>query len=130
MPNITTANAQAWAETTKLDLPSQLDQELETQLSDEVFGRLGMDKPETPDDTPGILRSVIAMRYVSAYIDKVYAEDDVENRYAMALFARSERLLEGVINGSIGLPDHDRDTGPSSYPTDNEEPAFTMGQIF
>lgn len=131
MPNITAVNAQAWMESTKLSFAEEIDGELETQLADEVYGRLDRPKDESPTATPGILRSIIGMRYASTFIERAYSEDDESSRYARMLWARSERLLEGVIDGSISLgPDEDRDTGPSVYPTDDMEPSFTMGQIF
>lgn len=131
MPNITAANAQGWLEPTKLTFDVDLDTELEAQIADEVYGRLNRAKDANPEATPSIVRSIIAMRYASAYIDRVYAEDDEGSPYAARLWRRSTTLLEGVITGAISLGEgHDRDTGPSSYPTDLEEPAFTMGQIF
>lgn len=149
MAHITLAEAQAWTETSKLTLAS-LDLALESQVSAEVFARLGdgYDTSVWVDeaDTPDIVRAIISMYYVSWIYDRTFSSDGANNPndYAMRLRARADMLLTSIVQGDIDIPGEVVNTGsPAFYPNDAssalaptpEDPslgpaAFTMGTVW
>jgi len=150
MPHITVQQAQAWAEQSKLALGS-LDLELEDQVATQVLGRVAQayDVSSWTDDTttPDIVRSAIAMTYVSWFYSRQYSEDEPNtNEYAIRLLAMAEDLIAGIITGAIEVPEEpiQTDLGEAAfYPTDASSameptlddsslggPVFSMGTVF
>jgi len=88
------------------------------------------------------------MRYASWLYDRAYSEDSEPSNYGALLRTEADKLLMGLIDGSIVIPnlptDVDRTLGsPGFYPTDDSsalEPTvddtslgaakFSMGQVF
>lgn len=149
--HITLLEAQAWADGRKLVLTS-VDNELEVSQTSQVFGSLSQvyDTSTWVDalTTPTLVRKIIAMLYVGWYFQRAYSEDADLSTYGLLLVAQAQKLLDGLIAGSIVLPiteapaplNNDR---PSFYPTDASSAldptvsdmslgpaAFSMGQIW
>jgi hypothetical protein len=142
MSNISDAEARAWADQVKLVL-GVLDTELEESTATQVLGRVAnvYDTSSwiSPTTTPSLIRKVIAMMYVGWYILRTYSEEEPNNDYGLMLIAQAERILDGIVDGSLSLPDAGAPmltTGqPSFFPTDAEDGTangikFTMGQIW
>jgi hypothetical protein len=149
---ITLEEAQTWAEQTKLTLGS-LEDGLVTQVATQVLSRIALAYNVTgwTDNvtTPSLVRSVIAMLYVSWLYDRTYSEDEPDsNAWAVRLANMADALIEGITAGTIDITD-DVATGTlqgttaSYYPTDAssaQEPTsldpslgparFTMGHVF
>jgi len=72
--------------------------------------------------TPSLVRKIIAMEYVAWYFQRTYSEDDGINTYGVMLLAEAKNLIQGIISGSITLPDAPGDpvstSQPVFYPTD------------
>lgn len=149
MSRIEVEDAQAWAEKTKLPIAT-LEPNLVSQVEGQVLDRLsgGFDTSTWLDSatTPPIIKSVIAMFYVSWIYDKQYSEDQQQlNDYAMLLRAQAESLMIGIMDGSTAIPGLPVPTtgGPAFYPTDSSsalqptdldsslgDAKFTMSKIF
>ena len=151
MPLITIAEAQAWAEQTKMRKATEaLDVPLLAQVESEVVARLSSATTTTtwldPSSTPQLVRTIIAKMYISWLIDKFYAEDENLNAYAGRLAADASTLLLGIVAGDVEIPGVENTTGsgqPSFYPTDASSallptaadpslggPRFSMGTVF
>lgn len=152
MARISVAEAQAWAEDSKLSITS-LNLPLLTQAETIVLAKLGRAyDPLTVQNlwvneatTPQIVRMLIALKYVSYFYDRQYSEDEGRNPWARRLDGISEDLLQQVMRGDIDIPEVAGVTGvaraPLFYPTDasSEEtgpttedpsagpPSFSMG---
>jgi hypothetical protein len=150
---ITFPEAQAWAEPTKLSM-TDLDTDLLNQVEAQVLGRIGYAYPVDVlswvdvASTPALVRNVIAMLYMSWYYDRQYSEDEGNlSDYARRLAAMAEMIIQGIIAGTIDLPEVPgtigASGGPGFYPTDAStasEPtaadmslgpeAFSMGTRF
>jgi len=125
-----------------------LDTNLLDQLESELIGRIegyGVDVSSWTDDTntPPLVQTIIAKKYVSWLIDRQYSEDEDLNAYAARLDANAEALMLGISNGEILLPGEDEGGQPSFYPNDissaqtptADDPSlgpakFSMGTIF
>lgn len=154
MPNrITHDEAIAWTEPTKVGANFEtIDNDLEAQISSIILARLGA-RFDTDDwvnvpTTPKLVRTIIAMYYVSYVYDKTYSTDDELSQYAILLRQQADFNIEGLIAGNIDLPEVPEDEtppfgSPSFYPTDAsslQEPtaedkslgpaAFSMGTVF
>jgi hypothetical protein len=149
MAHITAAQAQAWAEGTKLTI-AVLDAELEDQLAEEVIRRLQSASIDTSlwvndATTPKLVRVIIAKLYVAWVYDRQYSEDiEQGSNYADRLKANAEALILGLIDGTIELDPVTNVVGePVFYPTDAssallatpDDPslgpaAFSMGMRF
>lgn len=146
--HITVAEAQAWAETTKLTI-SALDTALEAHLAEEILVRLASvtDTSGWTNDTttPKIVRTIISKLYVSWIYDRQYSEDIADgSAYSILLRANVELLMTGLIDGTIEFPGVvDTAGSPAFYPTDAssaltptfDDPslgpaAFSMGKVF
>jgi hypothetical protein len=126
MARILIGDAQAWAESTKLNI-TVLDSGLVDQVETQVLARL---TPAFPDivstwtssvNTPAIVKTVIAMFYVAWFYDRQYSEEqEALNDYAVLLRAQAESLIAGIIDGSIDIPNVDPPAlgGPDYYPND------------
>jgi hypothetical protein len=152
MANIDVQEAQAWCETTKLNLGTALDGELEASITSQVLTQVAQvfDTSSWVDNTttPKLIRSIISMYYVAWIYDRTYAEDSPagSRSYADKLKTRADSLLEAIMSGNVTLPEATPtvDTGsPYFYPTDSSSalPAddddtslgpekFTMGVIW
>lgn len=144
---ITVAEAQAWGEPTKITLDS-LDSPLLEQIQTAVLGRLSSAHDTSswisPATTPQLVRSVIAMLYMSWYYHRAYSEDEGDNQYAERLASNAQALITGLVEGTLDLPGVTTDAGqPSFYPNDASsalEPtfddrslgpaAFSMGELW
>jgi hypothetical protein len=151
MARIEVEEAQAWVEGTKLGI-IDFDANLLDQVETQVLGRIGTQFNTStwvsPETTPKMVRTIIAMFYVAWFYDRQYSEEqEAGNDYAALLRAQAEGLLAGVLDNSIDLPEVPGDggtsDGPSFYPTDASsalEPtyddpslgpaAFSMGTKF
>jgi hypothetical protein len=150
MARITAADAQGWAESTKLVL-SPLDASLVAQIETEIISRLSSifvtTGWTTDSNTPSIVKVVIAKTYVAWFYDRQYSENQENgNDYAAMLRANAEMLMEGLINGTIDIPGETTTgagTGASFYPNDassaqeptEDDPSlgpakFSMGKVF
>jgi hypothetical protein len=150
--NIDIQEAQAWLETTKLNLGTALDGELEASISSQVIGRIAQvydtSSWSSQSTTPKLVRSAISMIYTSWIYSRTYAESSGpgETTYGDLLRQNAEALIEGIVSGTIGLSDATpvTDVGqPAFYPNDlstASEPTaddsslgpekFTMGVIW
>jgi len=151
MAHITVAEANAWLESTKLNV-SSIDTAVEGHASQNILSRLAsvFDTSTWINETltPKLVRTLISMYYVSYIYDRVYA-DDGENtsNYAFILRRNADFLIGGLLNGSVVLeeiPDVVTDLmDPVFFPNDQSSlnepsddfpsdgpPAFTMGQVF
>ncbi len=131
MPNISPADAQAWFERTKHTVTT-IDSALESQIASEVAARVPVEIGSTPETTPALVRSIIAMKYAAAYYNRVYSDEQGTSEYSDELEARAGRLLDGVISGQLVVEPNIRSQGsfPSYYPSEDIEPRFTMGKVF
>lgn len=150
MARITPADAQGWAESTKLTL-SSLDASLVGQIESEVLGRLNSAYDTTGwtdnTNTPSLVKVIIAKLYVSWFYDRQYSENQDEgNDYAALLRTNAEMLITGLLDGTIdipGVPQAGSGLGPIFYPNDSSsalEPTaddqslgpakFSMGKVF
>lgn len=130
MARISVAEAQAWAEASKLDIIT-LDPALVAQVETIVLGQLGRAyDPLTVQllwvneaTTPQIVRTLIAMKYVSFFYDRQYSEDEGRNPWARRLDNLADDLLEAVMRGDVDIPEIAGVTGiaraPRFYPTDS-----------
>lgn len=150
MSNIDIQDAQAWAEKTKLDLGSALDDELEAFVASQVISAIAqvyeVSSWVSQATTPRLVRSVIAMNYVAWIYDRTYSEDATSSNYGALLRQRADLLLESIISGGVTLTDATSlgDVGsPVFYPTDESSAQdassddsslggekFTMGVIW
>lgn len=138
--NIEISEAQAWLETTKANLGTDLDAELEESIATQVLARVGLSYDTSawidPATTPKLVRKVIAMKYASWFYQRQYSEDsDSMNEYALLLNAQAEVLLDGIVSGANDLPEVEGIGGtlgagsPSFWPND-DSPVFTMGKVW
>jgi hypothetical protein len=137
MPHIQVSDAQSWLEKTKTNLGPALDDNLEASIASQVLARVvqSYDVSTWTDNTstPRLVRDVIAMKYASWFYNRQYSEDDQTNEYALLLNAQAEVLIDGIIDGSIDLPEIEgpgpglENLGPSYEKSD---PVFTMGKVF
>ena len=151
MANININDAKAWTEPTKVgDNFDTLDADLEAQVSQIILGQLGQRFSIVgwlaPESTPKLVKTIIAMYYVSYLYDKTYSTDDNASAYAVILRNQADLNLAGLISGNIDLPEVPESTGfdtPSFYPNDAssmqdptyEDPSlgpasFSMGRTF
>jgi hypothetical protein len=143
--------AQAWAEQSKMgQATTALDTPLLEQVESQVVARLSSGVTTTSwvdhDSTPPLVRTIIAMLYISWLIDKLYSEDEDLSSYAGRLAANAESMIMGIIAGDLEIPGVENSTGsgqPSFYPNDNSSAAlptaadpslgpamFSMGSVF
>lgn len=149
MAHITTQEAQAWAEGTKLTI-SSIDANLEPHIAEEVIDRLSSVTDVTTwtdqTTTPKLVRTIISKMYVAWIYNRIYSEDIATgSAYSDKLTANAEMLITGILDGTITIPGVTA-TGsgvPGFYPTDassGQDPtsddtslgpaAFSMGKMF
>jgi hypothetical protein len=125
--HITLADAKAWTELTKVGANfTSIDADLESQVSSQIIARLSQRFSTVSwiDNTltPLLVKTIIAMYYVSYVYDKTYSTDVPDlAAYAILLRQQAEFNLTGLLAGNIDLPEVPGDTdfnGPSFYPND------------
>lgn len=151
MPHIALSDALAWTEPTKVgDNFDALDDALETQVSTIIFARLAKRFSTvgwtTPELTPKLVKTIVAMYYVSFVYDKTYSTDDDLSAYAVLLRSMADLNIAALLEGSVDLPeqpDGGSISGPVFYPNDFSSAqeataedsslgpaAFSMGRVF
>jgi hypothetical protein len=133
---ISLAEAQAWAEPTKLTLDS-LDSVLLGQVQSLVLSRVAIAYPTDvvlwigPGSTPSLIRTIISMLYVSWYIDRTYSQNADLSAYAARLAGIVESNIIGIVDGTIDIIEIVTDIGsatdPAFYPNDTSsalDPTF------
>jgi hypothetical protein len=155
MAHISTDEAKAWIEQTKLEgltVPFSVDTALENQVSVQVLAQLqGVYDTSTwinDSTTPELVRSIISMFYCSWYYDRAYGDDDAgAASYSRRLRENAEALLAAIVSGTLDLPlDTTTPLGvgqPGFFPNDASSancptsdnpsdggPAFLMGVLF
>lgn len=128
MVRILLADAQAWAEATKLNL-SALDLNLLNQTEEQIIIKLqscGIDTTTIATwtdntNTPTFIKSIIAMYYVAWVYDRQYSEEQSGgNDYAAMLRQHAQMLLDGICSGTVELPGVPSTAGePAFFPTDD-----------
>ncbi len=157
MARISLTEAQAWAESSKMDLTDMggLDPNLLTQVEAQVLGALGrVYDPAVIQalwvndaTTPQLVRTLIAMRYMSLLYDRQYSEDEGRNPWARRLENMANDLTEAIATGAVDIPEIAGVVGvarePRFYPTDDSSsqtgptaldpgagpPLFTVGMV-
>lgn len=150
MAVLTVPEANAWLDSTKLTL-SSIEVELEEQVKNQIFARLhgAFDTSGWVSNlsTPKLVRTILAMYYVSWIYDRAYSDDAESNAYAQLLRQMADANIVGLVAGTIELTEFpDLNAGissPSFFPNDassaNEPtpenpsdggPAFMMGTVF
>lgn len=152
MAHFTLTEANAWLTETKLSLTT-LDNSLASQSALQVLPRLAgtFDTTSWTGDTntPPLIRSIIAMYYVSWIYDRTYSDntDDTTSNFAFLLRQRADLVIEGLIGGALTLPEDPEANAsvgqPTFFPNDASsanEPstdfpsdgpaAFMMGTVF
>lgn len=154
MARITVAEANAWSEPTKLTLTpttfnadAELEQQIASQILSRLMGTFDTSTWTSETTTPKIVRTIIAMYFVSWIYDRAYSDDAEANAYAALLRQYADANIAGLIAGQIDLeefPDANVGVGsPSFFPTDASSarvatpeapsdgpPSFTMGTVF
>lgn len=149
MARITAAEAQAWAEVTKLNLGVSLDSALLAHIEEEVIRRVAVAADASlwvdSASTPQIVKTAIAKLYVAWVYNKQYAEDIADgSAFSDKLERNAETIIQGIIDGTIEIPGQSPTAGhPAFYPTDASSAAaptmtdsslgpaaFSMGMIF
>jgi hypothetical protein len=138
MPNIQAGEAQAWLETTKANLGTNLNDDLEASIASQVLSRVATSYDvsgwTTPETTPTLVRKIIGMKYASWYYQMLYSEDDGgTNEYALFLNAQAELLMDGVVSGANDLIEVEgtvEAAGSSGVSFEETTPVFTMGRVF
>lgn len=154
MPHITVDEANAWLEPTKLTLTTPTFSEptslaLEESAVELIFSRLRLYTDTTiwtdEEDTPDLIRKLIAMMYVAYTYDKTYSDNADDNAYANRLRRAVDLAIEGIIEGTYQIEGVDIPTigPPEFFPTDASSanpasidspsdggPYFLMGTIW
>lgn len=153
MARITLLEAQAWVEATKFtitDITSSPNVDLLLEIEEEVIARVASayDTSTWVDatTTPKLVRVAIAKKFVAWAYRRAYSEsiEEVDASYALLLDVNAETIIQGIVDGSIEIPNIPVVIGePVFYPTDAssaEEPTvddpslgpskFSMGQVF
>lgn len=122
------AQAQGWLNLTKYNvLPSQLDAGQVQHGVDVILTALSAryDTSTWTDNsnTPGMIIRMISMLAASYTLRKAISEDDGDAFYCDWLEGRVQALIDGLVDGSLDIPDVDPDPvgtgGPVGfYPTD------------
>jgi hypothetical protein len=154
MARVTVPELQAWVEGTKFTIVTPLsatNTQLLLQIEEEILSRVAnaYDTSTWVDETttPRLIRVAIAKKFVAWAYRRQYSESLGEDdaTYAALLEANSEMIIQGILDGSIEIPDLPPSftTGLSFYPTDAssalsptpEDPSlgpekFSMGMTF
>jgi hypothetical protein len=124
--HVTIEEVQQWLEPTKLTVPS-VDVELEATAALLVLNTLSTEYTTTTwvDDTttPPIVRKIISMLVAAWLYNRAYSEETPDgNNYALWLESKAYALLQGLVSGTIDIPEVPGEAaaiGPATYyPTD------------
>lgn len=120
-----------WADTASGKFPamSTLEGNLVLAIQTEIAARLALlydvDAWIDSSTTPSLIKKIIGMMYVAAVFQRTYADDNDISNYGTRLADSAEKLLTGLIAGSITLLDlpAEQDLAPGtntavSYPND------------
>lgn len=149
MAHFTVAEAQAWAESTKLPVTT-INADLEQAVTNLVFGQLRLLFPVTTwtneSATPPLIRTILAMNYIAAVYEKHYAQEEEAAAYAATLRNLASASIAGLLSGNVTMDEYvlPVDTGqPTFFPNDLSSalepttdspsdggPAFMMGSVF
>jgi hypothetical protein len=149
MAHFTVAEAQAWAESTKLPVTS-IDPDLEQAVTNLVFGQLRLLFPistwTNESATPPLIRTILAMYYIAAVYDKHYAQEEEAASYSATLRSLANSSIVGLLAGNVTIEEYQivpETFAPSFFPNDASSandpsqdfpsdggPAFLMGSIF
>lgn len=149
MAFISVGDANAWTDKVKLNLTT-LDTDLESSISTQVLARVSqaydVSSWTTSNNTPSLIKKIIAMMYTGWLYQRTYSEDEETNSYGLLLLAQADSLMTGIVEGSLPLlggggalnPDE-----PVFYPTDLSSaqspthddpslggPVFSMGKVW
>lgn len=153
MAHFEKSEMQSWLESSKL-APQfvDIDEDLATQIGTMIKSRLApiytVANWTTANNTPKLVRTIIAMHYVAWIYDKTFSVDsDETNDYAALLRSTADANILALISGAVILeedPLTTSDTGtPVFFPNDTSSanppsedfpsdggPAFMMGTVF
>jgi hypothetical protein len=122
---ITTSDVNAWFAPTKLTLlDADFNENREQQIADWLFSQFKdyapIDTWTDEDDTPPLIRSILAMYYAAWTYDMTYSDDDEENRFSGRLRRAADLAVQGILSGEMDIVGVDVPTnnGPSFFPTD------------
>jgi hypothetical protein len=124
---IQVADVQAWLEPTKSDIVNvdpALDLQIETQTLAQLEAGFDVSGWLSPGNTPVIVKSVLAMLYAAATLDRQNSEDNENtDAYAAKLEAQASMLIDGMLNGTVVVDGYlvssDPHSSPESYPNDS-----------
>jgi hypothetical protein len=145
---------QAWVEASRLSSTfDTVEDDLESQVVNQLWARLigsfDINTWTDENNTPNLIRSILAMQYVAWLYEKSFSTDDEDgSAYATLLRMTAENNIAALLAGTIELPDvpssvdstlgqpsfFPNDASSSVYPTP-DAPAdgpgsFSMGQVF
>lgn len=149
MAHFTVAEAQAWAEPSKLPVTA-IDSNLEKAITNLVFGQLRTLFDVTgwtnESATPSLVRTILAMYYIAAIYDKHYAQEEEGAAYAITLRNLANANIAGLLSGNVTMAEYELATetfSPSFFPNDLSSandpssdfpsdggPSFMMGSVF
>lgn len=132
--HVTLADVQGWLESTKLTLAS-VDAALEASAAETVFSSASRvyDTSTWVDanTTPRLIRQVIAMYVAGWTYNRQYSEDSEEsNWWGDYLLGEAEKLLSGIVDGTIDLLDVAGTVGNVSGPTFYPNDATASEQVY
>jgi hypothetical protein len=143
MTHISAQDAKAWFKGTEVSWNLSTDpdaQAHESQIASQVLSRVAQAFDVTSwvdsETTPLLVRSAIAMQLVAWWYDRAYSTTDDVNPYSANLRAMSERIVLGILNGTMELLDADQPSTQSGLSASIAgellitEPVFTMGKVF
>ena len=127
MAIFTLGQVNGWLDPTKAQIAS-LDAELEGVITSKVLGslekRFDTSGWTTTGNTPELVQQTAALAYAGAIYSRAYSEDitGIEDTYGIKLSADSEKMLDGILDGTFILRDltgYVNPDSPSFYPTDS-----------
>lgn len=148
MPRIILEDVRAWVESSKLD-PQALNQSLLSQLEEEILAKIGSVYDTSTwtneTNTPLLVKVIIAKTYAAWLYGRAYSENQSEpNEYAQMLKDNAEKLVLGILDRTIEIPDvasagaeasfYPNDASSALSPTFDDPslgPAkFSLGRVF
>jgi hypothetical protein len=141
---VTLDEIQQWLSNTKYsveEVDEQLEETSRTLVFSMLFNTFDVSTWVDATSTPAIVRKVISLWIAMMEYRRALAEEDMgADSYAVFLQSLFDKLMVGVSNGSLEIPEvpgaTDELTGLSFYPTDDEDfdvdnaRRFEIGQIF
>jgi hypothetical protein len=153
--HITTGDAQAWAESSKLTVGiTDVDEDLENQVAANVLAQLAVRYDISlwvdADTTPRLVKNVMAMMYVAWLVERTMITDETNSAVARQLMFYAGTTIKSILDGDSVLVEVDP-TGlfaathnepvffptdastaacPTIYDTADGPEAFQMGKVF